>query len=83
MDFFSGASRNSGTLKNWYLISYGTSEPAAPTDSTKEPVPACSVECENGCTGPRADQCKECKHFRSSTSNVRVLVIHASQSQLQ
>ena len=49
---------------------YGTEEPAVSSDSSKEPIPACSMECQNGCTGPRADQCKDCKHFRSSTSNV-------------
>ena len=71
--FFSqGASRNSGILKDWYLVAYGTSEPAQHDDSTKQPVPACNLECQNGCTGPRADQCNECKHFKRSTSKVRV-----------
>ena len=71
--FFSpGASRNSGILKDWYLVAYGTSEPAQLDDSTKQPVPACNLECQNGCTGPRADQCNECKHFKRSTSKVRV-----------
>jgi len=60
-------------LKDWYLVAYGTSEPAQPDDSTKEPVPACNLECENGCTGPKANECNECKHFRRSSNNVRIL----------
>lgn len=70
--FSPGASQNSGILKDWYLVAYGTSEPVQHDDSTKQPVPACNLECQNGCTGPRADQCNECKHFRRSTSKVRV-----------
>lgn len=67
-----GSSGNKGTLKTWYLKMYGTADPPVSSDSIKQPpVPACSIECQNGCTGPRADQCKECKHFRSSTNNVR------------
>ena len=54
------------------MVAYGTSEPAQHDDSTKQPVPACNLECQNGCTGPRADQCNECKHFKRSTSKVRV-----------
>lgn len=66
----SGSAQNSGTLTNWYLKMYGTAEPSQPTDFTKKAISACSIECLDGCTGPRPDQCNECKHFKSSTNNV-------------
>lgn len=65
-----GSAQNSGTLTNWYLKMYGTAEPSQPTDFTKKAISACSIECLDGCTGPRPDQCNECKHFKSSTNNV-------------
>lgn len=76
-----GSSGNSGTLTKWYLQMYGTADPPQPSDSTKKPVTACSIECQSGCTGPRPDQCNECKHFRRSTNNE--CVAHCLRSEYQ
>ncbi|XP_032227541.1 proprotein convertase subtilisin/kexin type 6 isoform X2 [Nematostella vectensis] len=65
-------------LRTWELKFYGTYENPNPASLRKQPVPACDIECEGGCTGPQADHCYHCKNYKQNRTGECVASCGAS-----